>query len=46
MPLLQLAFRLGKTVDELEECDSYWINRMLMVMGAEAEADRIGTAAG
>ncbi len=34
--LIQLAFTLNKTVDELLQCDTYYINRMLMDMEARA----------
>jgi hypothetical protein len=28
--LIDLAFALGKTVDELEQADEYWLRRMLL----------------
>jgi hypothetical protein len=38
--LIQLAFTLHKTVDELLECDTYYTNRMLIDMEARARAQQ------
>lgn len=36
--MIQLAFELGKTVDELECADEFWIRRMLLDMEARSIA--------
>ncbi len=38
LAMIQLAFELGKTVDELECADEYWISRMLLDMEARSIA--------
>jgi hypothetical protein len=40
--LIQLAFELGKTVDELETADQTWISRMLLDQEARAIANAAG----
>jgi hypothetical protein len=38
LPLIELAFELGKTLDELDECDARSINRMLIYRQARINA--------
>jgi hypothetical protein len=42
LPLILLAFRLGKTVDELLDSDSKYINLMLMYMEADVMSREMG----
>jgi hypothetical protein len=38
--LIELAFTLHKTVDELLDADTYWVNRMLIDLEARKLARR------
>jgi hypothetical protein len=38
MTTVQLALRLHKLPEEIEQMDSYWLNRLILYLDAEAEA--------